>query len=120
MKALPIQVHTSKHGLSDMDCTNGGVSGRHHTLLLIHELGHIDIDCTEDNLVELTTRMGHPIIVPHYKPKNVVGPMFGGNSADGDSVFTKIVEKAIGRGFYGTVKIHDRFETVEQYRSYSL
>lgn len=50
--------------------------------------------------------------------KNGIGPMMGGAYvATSDSRFTQKAEDLLGVRFYGAVALHDRFETVEQYRS---
>ena len=50
-----------------------------------------------------------------------VGPMFGGTFVGtSDSRFSEAIRAILGRGFYGAVAFHDRFETNEQYRALSL
>ena len=106
--ALPIRVYTN-----GSDSTNGGISSSYKTLLLVDKEGWVDIDYTEENLVEVVTHMGNPIIVPYAQPAKAIGPMFGGNFASSsDSRFMRIVRKTTGVRFYGAIPIHDRFEAV--------
>ena len=106
--ALPITVYTN-----GSDSTNGGISSSYKTLLLIDDEGWVDIDGTEENLVEVITDMGNAIIVPYAQPAKAIGPMFGGNfTSSSDSRFMRIVQKTTGVKFYGAIPIHDRFEAV--------
>lgn len=112
MKALPIYVYKdSRLG----DCTNGGISSKYDTLLLVCEHGYIDID--ENNLPEelviMIKReiMGKTIyhVEPYVRPQ-YLGWMAGGNyAATSDSRFSEMTN------FYGAVAIHDRQETPELY-----
>ena len=112
MRALPINVYRGPFG----DCTNGGVSSRHDTLMLICDEGFLDIDPKDppDNLVKIVKRKfcGETIyhIEPYAEPTGV-GWMMGGNyAATADSRFSKMVG-----GMYGAVAIHDRQESQEMY-----
>ncbi len=111
MKALPIYVYkTNRLG----DCTNGGISSKYDTLLLICEHGYIDIDENNppENLVKMVRREmcgGIYHIEPYARPQHL-GWMAGGNYAEtSDSRFRDMVN------FYGAVAIHDRQETQEEY-----
>lgn len=119
--ALSVDVFRQKR-LDDMDCTNGGISGKHDDLIVVNCDGPIDLD--NDNMHKAVwLRKGvrrSAILVPVYPPKNMVGPMFGGNYATGDSRFSAAVERIAGIYIYGAIPIHDRFETASEFRSYSL
>lgn len=112
MRALPIYVYrNNRFG----DCTNGGISSKYDTLLLICEHGYIDIDETNppEELVKMVKRerWGKTIyhIEPYARPQHL-GWMAGGNYAESsDSRFGDMIN------FYGAVAIHDRQETQELY-----
>lgn len=107
MKALPIDVYRSK----SVDCTNGGISSKFNSLLLVCKEGFIDVDESNppENLVKVNKRFlfGENVysIVPYNEPTGA-GWMFGGNFAyTSDSRFSRMVE-----GVYGAIAIHDREE----------
>lgn len=108
MKALPISVYrTDRLG----DCTNGGITSRYDTLLLIHNEGFVDIDTENppENAVVLISRFicgrVYKHIEPLAKPKHL-GWMHGGNIAyTSDSRFPNDYPLCV----------HDRQETQEQY-----
>ena len=110
MKALPISVYrTDRLG----DCTNGGITRRYDTLLLICNDGFIDIDGGNipENAVWLVDRILFGEIYRHLEPvkdvdRGSVGYMFGGNLAySSDSRFPSRYPLCV----------HDRQETQEQY-----
>lgn len=115
LKAIPVDVY--RHGVSD--CTNGGVSARYSSLLVVSDNGWIPVDENKipENLCRLVKRHLFGRYVYHIEPYNRptgAGWMMGGNFAHTcDSRF----EIAIG-GMYGAVAIHDRQETWEDYNSY--
>lgn len=108
MKALPISVYrTARLG----DCTNGGITSKFDTLLLIHKEGYMDIDPENPpaNAVVLVTRTlwgrEYKHIEPLAKPQHL-GWMAGGNIAyTSDSRFPCDYP----------LNVHDRQETQEQY-----
>lgn len=111
------------------DCTNGGVSQiGAETLALIKgdtmttaQLIRAQRESPFPVVVVKTNAYGDPIIVPTTDPRidwnRMLGPMFGGNYATGDSRLSAEIERVTGRSFYGAVCIHDRFETPAQYRA---
>ena len=110
MKALPISVyHTNRLG----DCTNGGITSRYDTLLLICDDGFIDIDENDipENTVRLVERFICGRIYKHLEPiaRPVhLGWMDGGNIAySSDSRFHDMSDYPLC--------VHDRQETQEQY-----
>lgn len=113
MKALPIEVYkTNRLG----DCTNGGISSKYDTLLLVCDDGYvkIDEDNLPENLVKVVTRTFGFGTFRHIEPyakvkEGNVGWMSGGNIAYScDGRFSRIA------GEYPLV-IHDRQETQECY-----
>lgn len=107
MKALPIDVYRCK----GVDCSNGGVSSKYNSLLLVCNEGFINVDESNlpENLVKVKKRylFGENIysIEPYNEPTGA-GWMFGGNFAyTSDSRFGR----ACG-GQYGAIAIHDREE----------
>tara|TARA_R100001530_G_scaffold3327_1_gene4976 strand:- start:5075 stop:5443 length:369 start_codon:yes stop_codon:yes gene_type:complete len=94
------------------DSSNGGISGKHDKLIVVNCDGPIELD--NDNMHKaVKLEKGHgrsAILVPVYTPKGMVGPMFGGHYATGDSRFSRAVERIAGIDIYGAIPIHDRFE----------
>jgi hypothetical protein len=112
------------------DCTNGGISARYKRLVLMNVDGPFGPDeDTAPALLELN--VGNTVrIVPAKldaggdwvlaKPKDHVGPMFGGNyAATSDGRFAQAIRKLTGQYFYGAVAIHDRCDTQELYDALS-
>lgn len=117
MKAIPVEVF--RHGEDDF--TNGGVSSKFSSLLVVCDQGWIAIDENNlpKNLCKLVKRhlFGRDVyhVEPYNKPSGA-GWMMGGNyCATCDSRFTQ----AIG-GMYGAVAIHDRKESQELYNLLSV
>lgn len=112
MKAISINVYRNTSGY---DCTNGGISSKYRTLLLLCDDGWIKVD--ENNLPENAVKVvkrqacGKEIVcIEPCKPASGVGYMFGGNyAASSDGRFSALV------GIYGAVAIHDRDESQETY-----
>lgn len=110
MKAIKINVYRNTRGY---DCTNGGVSSKYDSLLLLCEDGWVEVD--ENNLPENAVKVvrrhvcGDEIVcIQPCKPAVGVGYMFGGNyAASSDGRFRDLV------GIYGAVAIHDRDESQE-------
>lgn len=115
MKALRLNVFRS-NVLGD--CTNGGISARYNSLLVLCDKGYIDID--EDNIpenaVKLVKRHLFGQTVYHLEPVAApqgAGWMAGGNyAATCDGRFADMVG-----GMYGAVAIHDRQESWKHYNS---
>lgn len=128
MKVLSLSVY--RHNSSvfpDMDCTNGGASGRYDEILVECDRGNErDIDPTNppENLFKVEEmnigfcRALH--LVPYKKRREgMVGPMDGGNYADTcDSRWGEMLSDHYGAAFRFNhcLSIHDRYETPEQYR----
>lgn len=117
MKALPIEVYKHRSG----SCSNGGLTERFDTLLLVCEEGFVDVDENDlpENLVVLVNRelFGEPApyIRPYRDPDpGNVGWMSGGcYAASCDSRFNRLFS------FYGAISIHDRQESQDLYESLS-
>lgn len=72
---------------------------------------------------------GIVIAVPVKRPEDMIGPMASGAYlASNDSRFSRAIEDVLNQGksvldeharFYGALPLHDRWETVEQYRALS-
>lgn len=115
MKALALEVYRTRR-LSD--CTNGGVTSTHDTILVEHPDGYIEVDEKNppENLMCVVKRFFAGREIYHLEP--VVEPegagwMFGGNyAATSDSRFDELIG-----GMYGAVAVHDRQETWDQYYS---
>lgn len=115
MKALPITVLRSP--LYD-GCSNGGITERFDSLLLVCEDGFIDIDETNppENLVKIVTRNFGFGEYKHIEPvaapdSGSVGWMSGGAVAYScDSRFSRMSQYPLC--------VHDRQETQAQYNSY--
>ena len=82
-------------------CSNGGVSDAFDTIYIVCEDGNYDVDTLDPNLVFVQEKRGpdYWALTPIIKKPNMIGPMFGGNLATGDS-----------RAPYA-YRIHDRWET---------
>jgi hypothetical protein len=110
MKALLVHVYKND---SFSNCSNGGVTSRHDTILLLHPRGNHDIDPDDppDNLCKVVTRQmnfrggyEYKHIEP-YAPveRNKAGYMCGGSMGyTSDSRF--------GEFSLYPLKIHDRTE----------
>lgn len=112
MKAIPVEVF--RHEREDF--TNGGVSSKYSSLLVVCDEGWIPVDENNPpkNLCKLVKRHLFGRDVYHVEPferPDGVGWMMGGNyCATSDSRF----DRAVG-GMYGAVAIHDRQESQELY-----
>ena len=115
MRALPIQVYRSNN---IGDCTNGGISSRYDTLLLVHPQGFIPIDENNppENLVEIVKRESFSGVYMHIKPvaePDGIGWMAGGNYAhSSDSRFRDVSKYPL--------PIHDRQENEDENDMYSI
>lgn len=128
MRVMDLNVY--RHDYSDSwdpnyDPTNGGVSGRYNSIMVVCDTGNnenIDPDNPPENLFMLvgSSYSNSPRLVPRRAtPNGLVGPMFGGNYADtSDSRWGKMVAKHFGDAYRFThcLPIFDRYETPEQYR----
>lgn len=112
MKALPIEVYRN---VFRRDCSNGGITSKCNSLLLVCDDGFIDIDESNppENLVVLKTRRicgeEYKHIEPYAKTNSgCVGWMAGGNLAYScDSRFSRMSQYPLS--------VHDRQETQEMY-----
>lgn len=111
MKLLPLQVYRTRYEMLDngaeSDCTNGGVSAKHHTVYVICPEGHVDSDKVDPSLIFKPEHRGgnYWALIPTVTKPGMCGPMDGGNLA----------ETCDSRGKGIIYHIHDRFETWEQY-----
>jgi hypothetical protein len=119
MKYLPVNVYKEASRINqDVDCTNGGVSSKFKTLFVPCEEGNY----TKEQILE---HEGPEVILkaknhvkdyicfePEVKPEGVLSSMFGGNFIySSDSRFRRISAYP--------APLHDRFETPEEYKTYS-
>ena len=104
------------------DCTNNGVSAVAGSLCVVNVPGPFDPSAALPavELVEGPGGRGHAILRPvEAKKPGMVGPMFGGNYADGDSRMDEAVRALTGAKFYGAVPIFDRYETTAEYEAHT-
>ena len=114
LKALSIDVYRNAAGY---DSTNGGITSKYNTLLLVCDRGNVLIDENNlpENLVKLVTRNLFGQEYKHIEPyapvkKGCVGYMYGGNIAvTSDSRFPSSYP----------LKVHDRVETMTEYEMLS-
>lgn len=117
MRAIPVEVFRHSKG----DFTNGGISSRFSSLLVVCDQGWINIDENNKpaNLCKLVKRHLFGRDVFHVEPidrPSGAGWMMGGNyCATCDSRFSQAIE-----GMYGAVAIHDRQESQELYEILSM
>lgn len=107
---MMVDVFKDAHGT---DCTNGGVTSKAKTALLIGE-GVAKVFGTHEGtpVLRLARRGDYIYAEPVEKPEGALGPMMGGNFVySSDSRFRAICPYPI--------PVHDRFETPEQYRALS-
>ena len=115
MKAIGVSVYKNA---AYAGCSNGGITERFDTLLLVCEDGYIDIDENDppENLVVYVERCiggrrcGY--IEPFADPPAGRTPYMSGGAyaASCDSRFSDMIG-----GMYGAVPVHDRTETWEEY-----
>ena len=104
------------------DCTNGGVTARYDVLTVVEFDGEAvkgyDEPCEERPAVRVVKRMlgrePYYHIEPVEKRAGCVGPMMGGNYAVGRC--HRLAELVGDR----PLKVHDRFETPEQYEALNI
>ena len=104
------------------DCTNEGESARADSLCVVNVPGPFNPrpDSPAFELVEGRGGRGHAILRPvEAKKPGMVGPMFGGNYADGDDRLTQALRDLTGAKFYGAVPIFDRYETTAEYEAHN-
>jgi hypothetical protein len=96
---------------SDGDFTNGGVSSLHTALYVVDPEGQEMKTPPAPNLIFRTEDrgQGYLAMIPIRKQDDKVGPMFGGNLASS-------LNGPSGSKIY---RIHDRFETPEDYQALS-
>lgn len=111
-KAISANIFKSKFG----SCSNHGISEKFDEVLLLHDDGYIDVDLDDppENLCVIERRVlfgkEADYVRPFAKPEGVAGPMYGGCLVDSsDSRFESD----------HPLKLHDRFETWEEYELYS-
>lgn len=103
---------------SKYDSTNNGISSKFDELIVIGEDVPKRYKGNEDNSNVLKivkrTLFGSEYLhaEPVNKPAGVVGPMFGGN-------FIDVTGSMYGDVSKYPIAIHDRFETVKEYETYS-
>ena len=106
------------------DCTNGGVSAKHDSLILVgtYQDGELwplprgsqvfEVDDEHPAVVMVESKLKGAL--PHLVPFGEAGRhrvMFGGNYASGDSRFGDLVEKIFdGPRCVSALPVHDRFE----------
>lgn len=103
--------------------SNGGASSKYDKLTLVNVGGPFDPSEDAPAALLLPNALGSAKVVMAvkqgnawvpYKPASGVGPMFGGTYvASSDSRFSEGVADILGRGFYGAVPLHDRYESQE-------
>lgn len=111
---LHIDVYRSSHG----DCTNGGISSKARSLVVVNVDGPFSPspDAPAAFLVRGLGPKGTVRIVPAISDGMKWVPstdwtMMGGNYAGtSDGRFGRAVEELLGHAFYGAVAIHDRIE----------
>lgn len=114
---LIINVYKTE-GLYGMDCTNGGISSKAEGLCIVNVEGPFKPSDKHPPAI-LDKHVGHAIIKPVGMDRQWL--MFGGNyGSTSDSRFSTAIEQLTGHRFYGAVPIHDRTETAEQQRLYSV
>lgn len=104
----------------DYDCTNGGVSSTHDTLLVVESPAEVPASPIVPVMVVERHAPGAMCLRPlNHTPsrKGEFGPMAGGNYAVGDDRFNEAVGRMLGTKFYGAVAIHDRYESEELFFS---
>lgn len=110
------------------DCTNGGVTSRHDSFTFFWNCKVEDAIkyCEENNLDKdscliLVKRElwgeDHSYAAPLFRPKNTIGPMFGGNFIyTCDDNFYKLHGLTTG----SPIQVHDRFESQKEYDALSI
>jgi len=114
-KCIPLHVNVHSKVLAGRiaDNTNGGVSARYHSLILVPEGAEAPENPTEPVLKVVRRNFGGTDYL-HAEPvnapgKNMIGWMFGGNFVySSDSRYREWVCEY-------PIAIHDRCETQEQY-----
>jgi hypothetical protein len=113
MSGLRADIYRGPYG----DCSGGGISSRVNQVTIIDPRIEGPSEPSDDApAVRLVTRYfgGEPYhhLEPIDKPEGMLGPMMGGTYvATPDSRLRRVVE--------GAIPLHDRFETADEYRSYS-
>lgn len=123
MEKLSVSIY--RNAGINRDCTNNGVSSRNDRMTLFWDCKKEEVvryceknGIDKDTVLWLNPRMlwdcDHFFAEPLEKPKNVVGPMFGGNFCyTSDSRLYRF-----GGDYHLPIPIHDRFETEKDYGSY--
>lgn len=115
MKATSIRANVLRHSTNGepWDCTNGGVTATADAVLLLAPGAPVPEGCRLPVLrVVPRPHFGDVIAVPLEHKKREVGPMDGGNFVHTcDSRYREVT------GVWYPLAVHDRFESVELYRS---
>lgn len=109
-KALSVNIFKDRNG----DCSNGGISSKYDSILVLHDEGWIDVDMDNppENLCKLVKRNLWGETFYHVEPVAAptgIGWMFGGS----------LVYSSDGRFSTGPLKLHDRQESQELYDALS-
>lgn len=112
------------------DCTNHGVTSKRNEFTMFWDCEKEDAVkyCTENN-IDLDSALWlnprilwneyHPFCEPLVKPAGKIGGMMGGNFVyTSDGRFPSLYGKTNSAHF--PIPVHDRFETPEEYASYSM
>jgi hypothetical protein len=110
-KGLPLNIYTPSYG----NCSNGGVSSRCTRVILVGpNVPEVFEESESSPAVEIKTGFqGHQYVaLVDEKRPNAIGPMNGGCIVwSSDSRVTEIMKHPMN--------FHDRYETQEEYNSYS-
>ena len=114
MRALPINVYKDRHG----DCSNGGITSKYSSLLLICDEGFIEVDESNppENLVKIVTRNLFGSEYKHIEPVAHTDAGCVGWMAVGCIGYTS--DSRFSRMSQYPLSIHDRQETQEDYDRY--
>lgn len=124
MKNLSVSVYRDHLG----DCTNHGITSRHNDLILFWDCTRKEAEnyCEEKNIDKDTALFlvkrelwgeDHSYAAPLIYPKNMVGPMSGGNFVyTCDSRLYKLNNLTCA----SPIPVHDRFDTQEMYEALSI
>lgn len=122
--ARPFTTHILK--FKGQSYSNNGISARHDEVVVIPAGSEDHPDAAKPNAVRIVERTmgGRKLwhaepINPFGDPSNRVGPMMGGTFIPLQGYTFNLPEFPGLDEFYGAIALHDRFETVAEYDSYS-